>query len=48
MTSEAMKEIAYMRQSLEELKNKIPAEQYKEHTAYVNKRIKELEGAVNG
>lgn len=44
MTSEAMEEIAYMRQGLEELKGKIPDNQYKERKEYVDKRIKELGG----
>lgn len=47
MNDEAMKEIAYMRQSLEELKDKIPLKQYKEREVYVDKRTKELEGAKN-
>lgn len=47
MDNKDMEEIAYMRQSLEELKDKIPDNQYKERESFVNKRTKELGGDSN-
>lgn len=40
----ALKKLAEEGRFLEELKNKIPEQQYKEREVYVNKRIKELGG----
>lgn len=44
MTSEAMEEIAYLRQGLEKIKQMVLPKQYKEYEAYVDKRTKELGG----
>lgn len=47
MSDTDRREIAQLKQGLEELKGKVPDRQWYERKDYVNKRIKELEGIEN-